>query len=236
VTHSKVFDAEARFRPLGARRGARRLSACLLAAILALGGAGLRAEGVHIRANALFDGRAVLTINGHQQMLKVGQRSAEGVLLVSANASNAVVEIGGRRQTLALSREISAGFAEAERSQVAIQRNGRNEYVVAGSINGRQLSFLVDTGATVIAMNGNEARRLGIDFRLDGSPTRVQTASGVVNAWAVSLERVEIAGITVRNVAATVLEGAYPVHALLGMSFLSRVGMREDSGVLYLEQ
>jgi aspartyl protease family protein len=52
----------------------------------------------------------------------------------------------------------------------------------------------------------------------------------------VTLDRVEIAGIVVRNVAASVLEGAHPDPALLGMSWLSRVGMREDSGVLYLEE
>lgn len=189
-----------------------------------------------ISANALFDGRAVLTIDGRQQLLRAGETSTEGVRLVSANAREAVIEVDGRRSTLTLSRAVGGGFVAPERRQASTQRNARGEYRVAGTINGRQLTLIVDTGANVIALNGGEARRLGIDYRLHGTPSRVETASGVVDAWSVSLDRVEIAGIVVRNVAASVLEGAHPDPALLGMSWLSRVGLREEGGVLYLEE
>lgn len=202
----------------------------------ALAGRSFAGAELLISANALFEGRAVLTIDGRQRLLRVGETSAEGVRLVSASAREAVIEVDGQRSTLTLSRAIGGGFATPERRQASTQRNARGEYRVAGTINGRQLTLLVDTGANVVALNSGEARRLGIDYRLHGMPSRVQTASGVVDAWSVTLERVEIAGIVVRNVAASVLEGEHPDPALLGMSWLSRVGMREDSGVLYLEE
>jgi len=189
-----------------------------------------------IRASALFEGRAMLSIDGTQRVLRAGQTSPEGVTLISANAREAVIEIGGKRVTLAPGRDTGGGFATPERKRVAIQRSGQHDYVVAGTVNGFQVQFLVDTGANVIAMNGAHARRLGVDYRLQGAPAMVQTAAGVVQAWSVMLDRVEVAGIVVRHVQATVIEGSYPVRVLLGMSWLGHVSLREERGVLYLEE
>ena len=81
------------------------------------------------------------------------------------------------------------------------------------------MQFLVDTGATSIAMNENEARRLGIDYRVDGKPMVASTASGTSRGWRVTLDRVKIGGIELLGVEAAVIEGGYPTEALLGMSF-----------------
>lgn len=210
------------------------LAGALFVAMLLLGGAAF-AE-MDVRVSALFDGRAVLEIDGNVRMLRVGQISPEGVRLVSADARKAIIDIDGKRQSLELSRHIGGSFAAPERISVAVARNANGEYLVAGSINGQQLQMLVDTGANVIALNSKEARRLGIDFRLQGSRSQVQTASGVVDAWSVTLDRVEVSGILVRNVQASVLEGDFPARTLLGMSWLSRVSLRDAVGVLYIEQ
>lgn len=194
------------------------------------------AQDLYVTANALFEGRAMLSVDGTPRMLRVGESSPEGVRLVAASASQAVIDIGGRRQTLAPGRDAGTRFSQPVRREVPVARNARNEYLVIGTINSRQLNLLVDTGANVIAMNSAEARRLGIDYRLYGEPGRVQTASGEVDAWTLMLERVELSGIVVRNVRASVLEGAYPTRALLGMSWLGRVSMREENGVLYLRE
>ena len=189
-----------------------------------------------IRANALFDGRAMLTIDGQPRMLRPGQRSQEGVTLVSSSSREAVIEYDGQRRTLTLSREIGASYAAAHRRQLAIPRSQHGQYRVGGAINGHQTPLLVDTGANVVALSGEDAKRMGIDYRAEGTPTSVQTAGGVVQAWAVVLDRVDSGGILVRNVQATVIEGAHPSPPLLGMSWLSRVSMREDQGVLYLQE
>jgi aspartyl protease family protein len=62
------------------------------------------------------------------------------------------------------------------------------------------------------------------------------TAAGPTAAWAITLDRVEVSGIMVRNVEGTVIEGPHPEPALLGMSWLQRVGLREESGVMYLRE
>ena len=209
------------------------LAACLLAAWFALGAVAADAQ-TDIVASALFEGRALLAIDGAQRMLRVGETSPEGVKLLAANAREAAVEVRGRRITLAPGRGGTGGFVAPARHEVAIARSERHQYAVPATVNGRQTRMLVDTGASVIAMNSREARRLGIDYRLYGTASSVQTAAGVVPAWSVLLDRVEVSGIAVRNVAAAVIEGDYPTDVLLGMSWLGRVTLREADGVLYL--
>ncbi len=207
--------------------------ACTLAALLTLLAPAADAQ-PHIVASALFEGRALLGIDGTRRLLRTGETSPEGVRLLAANAREALIEVGGRRFTLAPGRDTAGGFVAPARREVAIARSAHHQYAVAATVNGRQARMLVDTGASVIAMNSHEARRLGIDYRLHGTASSVQTAGGVVPAWSVVLDRVEVSGIAVRNVAAAVIEGDYPAELLLGMSWLGRVSLREADGVLYL--
>ena len=200
---------------------ARCLSALLLCALLPMAAA--RAE-MLITANALFEGRALLTIDGNRRLLRVGQSSPEGVRLLSASATEVVIDIEGRQQRLVPGAEMGVAFAQPERRQVSVP------------LNGHQLLLMVDTGANIVALSGQDADRLGIDYRRRGQSATVQTAAGRVPAWSITLDRVEVAGILVRNVPATVIEGPHPEPALLGMSWLTRVAMRENAGVLYLQE
>ena len=178
----------------------------------------------------------MLSIDGVPRVLKQGQTSPEGVRLISATAHEAVVDVAGRQIHLAPGREPGGAFNSPERREVPVARNERGEYRVVGTVNGNQLSFMVDTGANVVALSGVDADRLGIDYRRRGEQTRVMTAAGPSEAWSISLDRVEVSGILVRNVRATVIEGPHPEPALLGMSWLQRVGLREESGVMYLRE
>lgn len=214
---------------------APRALACLLTILLAFAAPCADAE-PRIVASALFDGRALLTIEGTPRMLRIGETSPEGVTLLAANAREAIVDLQGRRQVLAPGRETGGGFVLPARREVAIARGPQHGYAVAGTINGLQVRMLVDTGASVVALNAREAERLGVDYRSRGTPGTVQTAGGVAAAWSVTLDRVEVSGIVVRNVAAAVVDGNFPSDVLLGMSWLGRVTMREADGVLYLRE
>ena len=123
---------------------------------------------------------------------------------------------------------MSARKRQAAVREFQVWRNTEGMYTTVGSINGLPVPFLVDTGATRVAINANEARRLGIDYRVTGTPSSVTTASGVERAWAVTLERVSVGELELRNVGAVVLEGALPQQALLGMSFLGRLEISSD--------
>ena len=124
---------------------------------------------------------------------------------------------------------------EVKFSADCIAKNLKMQYITAALINGRSAQVLVDTGANVVAINALQATALGLDYR-QGRPATVITASGEVAAYAVNLASVEIGGIQVRNVEATVIEGAYPPMVLLGMSYLQHVEIRENDGILMLVQ
>jgi aspartyl protease family protein len=98
------------------------------------------------------------------------------------------------------------------------------------------VDFLVDTGASSIAINANLARKLGINFRYEGEQGYSSTASGYARIYKLKLDSVQIGDIIVNNVEAAVLEGDFPATALLGMSFLNRVNMKRDGELLILEK
>jgi aspartyl protease family protein len=189
-----------------------------------------------IRVVGLFSGRAVLVIDGRQCVLRVGQSGPGGVQLLEADSESAVLGIGGKRVVARLDGRVSARQREAPASEVLISRNTQGMFTTVGSINGLPVSFLVDTGATLIALNSAQARRLGIDYRVTGNTASVTTASGVEPAWSVTLDRVKVGELELHNVAAVVLEGAQPETALLGMSYLGRLAISNDGQLMTLRR
>ena len=157
--------------------------------------------------------------------------------MVSADSRKAVLRIDGVEQTRELAREYSSGgyAAPSARTEMSIARGTGGHYWVAGSINSQSAQFLVDTGATSVAMNAGQARRLGLDYRVGGTPMMASTASGTAKGWRVTLNSVKLGGVEVLGVEAVVLEGDFPTDILLGMSYLNRVGWREDQGVMYIQ-
>jgi len=95
---------------------------------------------------------------------------------------------------------------------------------------------MVDTGASTIALTGSDAKRLGIHPAARDYTIKMQTANGVGKAARVQLDRVEINGITVRDVAAVMVADEALSTNLLGMTFLSRIKWTHDRGKLVLEQ
>lgn len=104
-----------------------------------------------------------------------------------------------------------------------------------GSINGYPVNFLVDTGASIVAMNSIQAKRLGIQYLLDGNPTMVSTAGGNVAAYNIRLKNVSVGQIKLQDIDAVIIEGAHPEDVLLGMSFLGRLNVKNENEVMMLE-
>lgn len=190
---------------------------------------------LNIEAKMLAQGSALLEVDGKARMLRVGARSPEGVLLVSADNKQAVIEVEGKRKTIQLSRGISTKFQTADKTEIRIASGQGGHYWTKGLINGLPANFLVDTGATAIAMNHFEAERLGIDYR-GGTPITVNTANGTAKAFLVTLSSVSIGNIVVRQVQAAVSTTDSPTEILLGNSYLGKVDLRIEQGVLVLTE
>jgi aspartyl protease family protein len=127
--------------------------------------------------------------------------------------------------------------AVSDSHSVIVPRNAQGHFQIDGRIDGRRLTFMVDTGASLIALTASDAASLGIHPAASEFTAMVKTANGTVRAAPIELNMVEIEDLTVHDVAAMVLpEGALSDN-LLGMSFLSRLHRWEFSdGRLVLEQ
>ncbi|MFT4797192.1 MAG: aspartyl protease family protein [Candidatus Azotimanducaceae bacterium] len=210
-----------------------KISFLLLSFLLCLSSRGLAQE-LEIDVVGLFKNAAMLKIAGKEQLLKTGDRSVEGVLLVHADSKGAVIEVNGESMDLDLSSHISAVFKRPVETTVSILRNGAGQYLTRGTINGQSVQFLVDTGANVVALNSSIATSLGLDVS-QGERVNVSTAGGLTESRLITLDFIQIGNIKASNVRAAVITGNYPEDVLLGMTFLQNVDISESGGVMQLK-
>lgn len=183
----------------------------------------------------LLKDMAILRVDGKQYKLHSGESTPEGIKLITADSEQALLEIEGRREVYHLGSHISATFSAPEKAGAMI-RPVNGMYLVPGFINRQPVDFLVDTGATSVAINAKLARKLGINFRYEGEQGYSSTASGYAKIYKLKLDSVQIGDIVLNNVEAAVLEGDFPTTALLGMSFLNRVNIKHEGELLVLEK
>lgn len=190
-----------------------------------------------IEVVALFEDKAMVIIDGKRQLLNVGEQAAGGAKLVKATARSAIFEIDGKRREYPLGQLVRQGpERDNEKKQIRIYRDTHDLYHTTGSINGFPVNFLVDTGASSIAISSVQAKRLGVNYKLKGKPTWVSTASGTEAAYQVTLDRVTLGDVTLRSIEGLVIEGSSPDTPLLGMSYLSRFNIYNTGRVMVLEK
>ena len=181
--------------------------------------------------------KALLVIDGQPHTLAVGQ-SAMGVTLLQLSDGEAQVRRGGSTAQLRLggapARLTGTPAATTSAQEIVLPVGLGGHFMSAGAINGRPVQFMVDTGATVVAISQSEAERIGLAWR-DAPRAVTQTANGAVPVHRVSLGAVRVGEVEVANVDAIVMPAQMP-YVLLGNSFLSRFQMRRDNDVLRLER
>jgi aspartyl protease family protein len=203
------------------------------------GGRGARAQSAPPPAVALagrMGERALLVVDGATRVLAPGQ-SAGPLRFVRWQDDEALVEVDGAALRLRVGARPTAlaGAAPAAPAgrEIVMTAGPGGHFVAGGAINGRAVQFMVDTGATVVAIPQSEAARLGIDTsRAQRAVT--QTANGPVPVLRVVLGSVRVGEVQLANVEAVLLPAAMP-QVLLGNSFLSRFQMRRDNDVMRLE-
>ena len=143
---------------------------------------------------------------------------------------------GGTPAMTTPARAEATPAAASNSRKVTISQSANGHFQTPVSIDGRSADFMVDTGASMIALRERDAGKLGI-FPVPADYTAlVSTANGNVKAARVQLKKVDVGGVTVRDVAALVLPDEALGQNLLGMSFLSKLNGQQKNGTLILEQ
>lgn len=194
-----------------------------------------------VSAYALFNGKAILNIDGQKRMLNAGDTSREGLTLVSSTTKNAIIRIDGKEEIIGLNINPATEAMSIGSNNIAIgetvtlNMDGRGFFQAEGEINGQSVTFLVDTGANTVAMSFSTATGLGIDYE-SGIPSIASTANGLTGMYRVQLEKVTVGTIEVSNVDAAIIQDPGPTEILLGMSFLSNVEMNRVGSTMELIQ
>ena len=132
---------------------------------------------------------------------------------------------------------VSDASSDAGRRSLSIPRDSRGHFAAEGRIDGQRIAFMVDTGASVIALNESSAARFGLRPSRNDYRATVATANGTVKAAPTRLAMVEVGGLIVRDVDAMVLPDEALSENLLGLSFLSKLRRFEyANGKMVLEQ
>lgn len=180
----------------------------------------------------LFGSKALVSVDGGEpRMYTIGQRSPQGVMLISIEGQRATFEIDGKPRVVAMGQHYATPGASAA-NQVVLHADDRGHFVTQGAINGAAVTFLVDTGATSVAFSTGEAKRMGLNY-FNAPRGYVGTANGMAAAYRIKLDTVRVGPVTLTNVDAMVLESPMP-FALLGMSFLNRMEMKRDGATMTL--
>ncbi len=196
----------------------------LFASTLALVSAHLQAASVGVVG--LFPGKAVLIIDGAApKTYSVGAQVADGIRLQAVTGTTATLDDHGKRQTLGIGSHSSHADPTSS-STVTLQGDAQGHFIAPVRINTMLVPMLVDTGASMITLSSQEARRLGIDYK-NGQRGFSTTANGRVAVYQVRLNTVRVGDIELSQVDAIVQEQGLP-FALLGMSFLNRMQMQRD--------
>jgi aspartyl protease family protein len=210
-------------------------SAKLVFASVFLGASLMANSATQVNVVGLFSNKAVVVINnGAPRTLSVG-KTVDGVKLISASSESAVFLIEGKQQTLKMGQaaSVAASGGHVSNDPVSLYADSRGHFTGNLSINGASLKYLVDTGATTVALNSGDAKFAKIDYE-KGEQVAVSTANGNVSAYLVKLNTLKIGTITLNNVEATVTEGGSPAIVLLGMSALNKLDMKRDNSIMTL--
>jgi len=180
--------------------------------------------------------KALLVIDGQPRMLAPGA-AHQGVKLIGVNNGEAQLEVDGRRMLLRIGAEqvsLGNGPRPGAGSLIVLTAGLGGHFTTVGSINGRSVELLIDTGATTVAMSQADADRLGLNYRA-GQRGMAMTANGPVPANRVMLNVVRVGDVDIYNVEALVVPGQMS-HILLGNSYLTRFQMKRENDTLTLSK
>jgi aspartyl protease family protein len=188
-----------------------------------------------VSVQGVFGEKALIAIGAGTARVMLAGESVQGVRLLEVRGQQVVIDDNGKRRTLQIGFG-AAPFVASEPAAIAvISADSRGQFFVSGDINGHTLRFLVDTGASVIALPRSVAEKIGVSLHASRR-VLVTTANGRARAGKVLLNSVRVGGVNANLVEAVILEDAQLALPLLGMSFLKRTNMKNEGDRLTLTQ
>jgi aspartyl protease family protein len=191
-----------------------------------------------VALSGVLGSKALLIVDGTSPKAVATGESHLGVKVISVNGEQAVLDIKGQRSTLRIGdAPVSVGTnrysSSVSGNKIVLPIGQGGHFFAQAVINGVTMPFMVDTGATAVAMGQSDAQRMGIDYK-KGRPVQMGTANGVAQGWLVRLRSVRIGDVEVFEVDAVV--GPNMPTGLLGNSFLNRFNMNRTSDMMVLER
>jgi aspartyl protease family protein len=188
----------------------------------------------------MLGNKALLVVNGGAPKSVAAGEKHMDVKVISTSGDQAVLELNGKRHTLRVGdAPVSVGAGggtggEGRKggNRIVLTAGTGGHFMTPGQINGRAVQFVVDTGATSIAMSAADAERAGISYK-GGQPIQLSTANGIAPGFRVKLNSVRVGDVEVYDVDAVVIPQAMP-YMLLGNSFLTRFQMIRENDQMTL--
>jgi aspartyl protease family protein len=190
-----------------------------------------------VALQGMLGGKALLIVDGAAPKTVAVGDSYKGVKVLSTSGDEAVLEFGGRRQTLRVGEapaSVGGNGGAPHATRIVMNAESGGHFFSPGAINGQAVRFLVDTGATSVSIGVPEAERIGLKYR-NGELARSATANGIVTSWRIKLASVRVGDVEIHDVDASVVPAAMP-FVLLGNSFLGRFQMKRENDQMVLER
>ncbi|OJX30174.1 MAG: peptidase A2 [Burkholderiales bacterium 68-12] len=182
----------------------------------------------------MLGGKALLVVDGSPPKGVAPGQTHLGVKVLSVTRDEAVIELDGRQSTLRVGESpVSVGNPGAGR-RIVLKSDSRGHFIQQGLINGRVMQFMVDTGATTVAIGRPDAERMGLPYQ-QGQAVMLNTANGATQGWRLRLDSVRLGDVEVFQVDAIVTPQAMP-YVLLGNSFLGQFQMTRTNDQMVLEK
>ena len=197
------------------------------------------AHAQNVALAGMLGNKALLIVNGSAPKSVAAGETHQGVKVVSASGDQAVLELAGKRHTLrvgdapvSVGTGGGAGTPSGQGNRIVLSAGSGGHFMTAGQINGRAVQFVVDTGATSVAMSAADAERAGINYK-GGQPVQLSTANGVTQGFRIKLNSVRVGDVEVYDVEAVVIPQPM-TYMLLGNSFLTRFQMIRENDQMTL--
>ena len=196
------------------------------------------AQAESVALAGMMGGRALLVVDGTSPKTVAAGETHQGVKVISTLGDEAVIEQSGKRRTLRVGEAPVSmggnGGLGGRGNRIVLTESGGGHFMTPGQINGRAVQFMIDTGATSIAMSMLDADRAGISYK-NGQAVQMSTANGTTQGFRIKLASVRVADVEVYDVDAVVTPQPMP-FMLLGNSFLTRFQMKRDSNLMTLDK